>query len=255
MAANSALWWSVWWPWMLVWTGTALAFVAAVGIAGVHWWRSRRYAPQPRHLDISFYLDGESVLDLYQRRRYEPALSQQVEEKLVRGSKASVTAELSSLKGSAEKGVTQEIFSTYIKEAKPITVIGIILDVLEKEHDIVYIDLRRQRLIRNKALAREQRRQDLDPVAPVRLVDLEGYVSVLGRFKAVSKTEQTTIFTAPYGDPGEAGGGARVRVECVDEGLRRNRGEGTFQARCLGKVQEWDPHSRELVIHPIAIFQ
>jgi hypothetical protein len=31
--------------------------------------------------------------------------------------------------------------------------------------------------------------------------------------------------------------------------------DGTFQARCLGKVQAWKAGDAELVIRPIAIFQ
>ncbi|HKS49532.1 MAG TPA: hypothetical protein VJT49_31370 [Amycolatopsis sp.] len=37
--------------------------------------------------------------------------------------------------------------------------------------------------------------------------------------------------------------------------LRRKVPHGTFQARCLGRVQGWDPDLGVLVIDPLASFQ
>ncbi|CAM5438915.1 hypothetical protein GCM10010390_16070 [Streptomyces mordarskii] len=53
-------------------------------------------------------------------------------------------------------------------------------------------------------------------------------------------------------DPAE---GPRVRVLCATDGLRNDDShEGTFPARCLGKVRDWNPGTGELTIEAIAIF-
>ncbi|MFC3453420.1 hypothetical protein [Amycolatopsis speibonae] len=37
--------------------------------------------------------------------------------------------------------------------------------------------------------------------------------------------------------------------------LRDTVPSGAFRARCLGKVEDWDPETGELVVHPVAIFK
>jgi hypothetical protein len=79
-------------------------------------------------------------------------------------------------------------------------------------------------------------------------------VSVRGMFRKGHRTPEITTFMAPYGaaDPEH---GAKVRVECADNGLRGAVPEEPFKARCLGKVQSWNPGNGELVIQPVAIFK
>lgn len=47
----------------------------------------------------------------------------------------------------------------------------------------------------------------------------------------------------------------RADHTCVTGWLRRKVPHGTFQARCLGRVQGWDPDLGVLVIDPLASFQ
>ncbi|WP_020668213.1 hypothetical protein [Amycolatopsis nigrescens] len=257
MAADSELWWSVWWPWVLLWALTAAAVVAAVVILVTHWRRSGR-RPTPRRVnDISFYLDDDSVMDIYRQQRYKPALRQQVEEKISSSKSAEVSAESPVLKGGAKHNVNSEIFRKYIEKAEPITVIGIILEVLEGADDIVHVDLGKSQIAHNKAMTKALDPADgteSDQRAPVGLSDLDAYVSLKGLFRKDTQNGEVTTFLAPYGSAADTDG-AWVRAECATSGLRRTVPKGAFQARCLGKVQDWDPRTRELVIDPIAIFR
>ena len=86
------------------------------------------------------------------------------------------------------------------------------------------------------------------------LRDLEVYVSIRGRFREIAKTADTISFEAPCRT--EAGSPpAHASFTCAKDGLRRPVPAGTFPARCLGKIQDWDPETGKLVIDPIAIFQ
>nr|WSW41906.1 substrate-binding and VWA domain-containing protein [Streptomyces sp. NBC_01001] len=65
----------------------------------------------------------------------------------------------------------------------------------------------------------------------------------------------STVFLAPYGDPADPSRGPRVRITCATEGLRNQVPRGTFLARCLGKVQEWNPEEGVLEVQAMAIFR
>lgn len=67
------------------------------------------------------------------------------------------------------------------------------------------------------------------------------------------RTPSVTTLEAPYGDPAD---GPQVHLACTTSGLRRTDvPTGTFPARCLGRVQDWDPDTRRLNVLPIAIFR
>jgi hypothetical protein len=256
VGANSGMWLSVWWPWLLVWVGTAALVVAAAVILAVHWTRHGRQRAPGHGNYISFYLDDDSVMGVYLQQRYKPALRQEVEEKISSGKDGRVTGGLRGLNMTASRNINREVFRRYIEEAEPITVIGIILDVLEKADDIVYVDLRKGEIARNRALTKTLGdSQDSSPQHFARLSEVDTYLSVMGFFNKETDDEGTTVFLAPYGEPDVPDHGPRVRIECVTSGLRRTVPRRPFQARCLGKVQNWDRRSGELVIEPIAIFQ
>ncbi len=196
-------------------------------------------------------------MDLYRQHRYNAALEQQVEERISRSNDASIGTELSLAKGSAGRRVTTELFRNYIERAEPITVIGIVIDVLEGADDVVHVDLLGQRVTDSGALARTVGRRNGQAARPrtIRLRDIDAFVSVRGLFKKASQTKEETIFLAPYGELSDPEQSPRVRLKCVTNGLRDTVPDGMFYARCLGKVETWDPRAGELTIHPIAIFK
>ena len=65
------LWWSVWWPWALVWT---LTVACLIGLAVVVWWPGvGRSARRYRVLRVGYHLDRAAVADLH-RSGYGPGL-------------------------------------------------------------------------------------------------------------------------------------------------------------------------------------
>ncbi|MGH3933279.1 MAG: hypothetical protein ACRDTF_25260 [Pseudonocardiaceae bacterium] len=257
MAADSsfavfdAAWWGVWWPWLLVWGITTGSLVATVVIVVGHW-RIHRADADAHHPGICFYLHNESVMDLY-HQKHGAALRQEVQQRITTSRSFEGSAALSLLKASGGQGVNHEVFRSYIEEEQPITVIGTIIDVLHQAGDIVDIDLLKKEVTGNRALDKALGADgDKRPTA-VRLRGLKTFVSIFGEFRATDHgTSEVTTFEAPYGDPGD---GPQVYLTCVASGLRGAAvPAGTFQARCLGCVEGWDPGTRRLNVRPIAIF-
>ena len=89
----------------------------------------------------------------------------------------------------------------------------------------------------------------------VRLRDIEDFVLIRGRFRKIGESPESTVFLAPYGDPADPAAGPRVRVTCATEGLRNEVPQGTFSARCLGKVQDWNAEDAVLEVQAMAIFR
>jgi hypothetical protein len=241
------LWWSVWWPWVAVWAATVLALVSAVLIVITQWRGQQKRSKQPPY--VSFYLHDQSVMDLYQYQ-YRGALEQEVEARVGGRTQVRAAAGASGVHfgGSLERN--REEFRKYLEVAEPITVIGILMDVLED--DLIHVDLQRGSLVSAKNVDIRQRR--------IRLSELGArtYVLARGDFEVstgAGSSGATTTFLAPYGDRAGAGPPSMIRVRCASNGLRSEVPEGRFWARCLGTVQGWDRASGQLVIDPIAIFK
>ncbi|WP_026425151.1 hypothetical protein [Actinokineospora inagensis] len=255
MAVDRALWWSVWWPWVLVWCVTALAIVVAVGSVGWAWRVRRRYTPARQVPGITFYLHKKSVLDLYQAGGYGDAISREVEERVGTQRKRKLGVAWRSANAAGEHSSEREVVSRYFTEADPIAVIGVLLDALEAADGVVHVDLRDRTVVDNVAVARLRDRSGGGP-APVRLRGIDSYVSIRGVFRVADHLGSRTVLLAPFGDPDDPEDGPQVRLECHHDGLRDgDLPDGPFQARCLGKVQSWKAGRGELVVRPVAIFQ
>ena len=252
MAVDNTLWWSVWWPWVAVWATTVVALLVAT-TALVWAWRVRKRFTAVRDVPgLTFYLNERSVMDLYQSGGYGDALRREVEERVGTSKDKKVALKVQeTVEASGGRSSGREVVSRYIETAEPIAVIGVLLTVLEAADGVVHVDLRKRTMVRNNALLRS----GIDG-RTARLHGLDTYVSIKGVFRAAQENGATTVFLAPYGDPDDQGEGPQVRLECNSAGLRDEViPEGTFQARCLGKVQAWKAGDGELVIRPIAMFQ
>jgi hypothetical protein len=246
----------------IVTVGAALAALAAVGAHRLAVARFRRTtAPAVRRdRGICLYLHEKTVMAIYLLGDYE-ALTQVVEETTRSDEEGSVTAQFGGFGGRLGQKAAKEKLIKYIKEAEPITVIGRIIDAFERADDIVYVNLVTRSLEpgraldralsahgRNAARWRSARLHDLDPFV---------YVSITGRFRVTAETDTTTTLSAPYGDPADSADLPRhVSVTCVTSQLLEAVPTGPFSARCLGRIQGWDPAARTLTIDPvIAIFR
>jgi hypothetical protein len=196
-------------------------------------------------------------MDLYRQHggKYKAALRQEVQERSSSTSEGEVSVELTPVRASARRGINSEVFRSYIENAEPITVIGIIIDVLEQAGDIVHVDLCKQAVTSNHALTKALDTEDDKQPPAVRLRGLETFVSIRGQFRATERTPAVTTFEAPYGEPLDPADGPQIHLTCTASGLRHIVPTGTFSARCLGRVEDWNPSTRTLIVHPIAIFR
>ncbi|MFB9691093.1 hypothetical protein [Amycolatopsis plumensis] len=250
--------WGIWWG---VWILTLLLLLAAGVILVRHWRRAHRGQGTGPISGIAFYLHHNSVMGLYQQDRYSEALEKEIEKRSHRGRSISGRIRFPAGEATGEQNRTEEVFSRYIERAEPITVIGMVMEVLEKRDDIVYVDLVKRELVQNKALVTAlgwADGPDTTRLRTARLRGMDAFVSMRGLFRRVRSDEPGyTTFIAAYGDPADPLAGPRVRFRCGIRGFRDadEVPDGTFHAQCLGRVEDWDPHRGELIVHPIAIFK
>lgn len=268
MAAVDASWGGlVWWSWPLVGI-TILLLAAAVAIAVVQS-RKDRARVAKRRPGISFYLDDGLVMNLYRQYggKYRAALSMQVWERITSSNVLEGSVDIAQVKASGKRGVDSDVFRSYIEQKnEAITVIGIVIDVLDQEDDIVDVDLLKEEVTANNALDKALGIAGKRPTA-VPLRRLKTFVSISGDFHETAEstsapnTSEIRTFEAPYGDPTELGNSRQVHrsphvfLECMTSGLSDTAvPSGTFPARCLGLVESWDPGTLRLNVRPIAIF-
>ncbi len=260
MGVLNGSWWGVWWPWLLVWLATVAGLATVVTLIAREARRSRRDSAGPS-LAITascFYLHDRKVKDSFQMARYAAALRSEVEERVSKGAEVGVSADLLGLAGTeGRRQSNREVVRRYLEEAEPISMIGVVVAALEREHGVVHADLTRQTLRRNRALAAALATAYGSDRAPrsLPLEDIDAFVLIRGRFRKTSESPETTVFTAPYGDPADPTRGPRVRVACRTGGLRTDVPSGAFAARCLGKVGHWNPAEGLLEIDALAIFR
>jgi len=216
VAVLDASWWGFWWPWMAVWAGTA-----------GRWWLPSRSRSRtggetagPPGGGSAFYLDDDFVMDLYalQGGKYRAALRQEIEEKITNNQETGVLAELAPVRAGGRRSVNSEVLRRYIEEAEPITVIGIILDVLDHADDIVAVDLRRREVVANRALAAIVDTADDEASDAVRLRGMDTFVSVRAQFRLTERTDSAATFQAPYGNPTDPTEGPRCTSRAPQAG-------------------------------------
>ncbi|WP_328619330.1 hypothetical protein [Streptomyces sp. NBC_00354] len=254
MGVTSEAWWAVWWPWMLLWAATGAGLAALLAVAVLRLLRARRAATQDLTDGICFYLHDKTVMDHYQMDGYTAALRKEVEQRTSDSKDGTVRAKVFGVGADGGRKENTEIVSRYMEVAEPISVIGLIMKVLEGKRIIVHVDLPSQSVTRSSALLRTAS----DTQGAVRLRDIEDFVLIRGRFRTTGDGPEragSTVFLAPYGDPADPSRGPRVRITCATEGLRNQVPRGTFLARCLGKVQEWNPEEGVLEVQAMAIFR
>ncbi|MFE1905309.1 hypothetical protein ACFW96_16860 [Streptomyces gardneri] len=251
MGVTSEAWWAVWWPWMLLWAVTGAGLVTLLTVALPRLVRARRTVTPDITDGICFYLHDKMVMDHYQMRSYTAALRKEVEQRTSDSKDGTVRAKVFGVGADGGRKENTEVVSRYLEVAEPISVIGLIMKVLEEKRVIVHVDLPSRSVTRSTALLRTTSGAGGD----VHLRDVEGFVLIRGRYRATGDEGTSTVFLAPYGDPADPSQGPRVRVTCATEGLRTQVSQGTFSARCLGKVQEWNAAEGVLEVQAMAIFR
>ncbi|WP_329374643.1 hypothetical protein [Streptomyces sp. NBC_01483] len=252
---NDRLWWDLNWRWMVVWLATAATLVVLLAMLNG---ARRRRRPSERLVGDStcIYLDDRKIMDVYQMNRYTTALRKEVEQR----TRTSLTSRLqmivpSFIHPSADYERSREVVTNYIEVAEAISVIGVIVDGLERSNAIVHANLRRGTVRRNAALAKARSEGPRNESACLS-VTAGGFVLLIGDFERddAASSETRTVFTAPYGPTTTA----RVRMSCRTAGLRSEEevepDSGPFFALCLGKVRSWRSTDAVLEVRPLAIF-
>lgn len=236
MGVDRALWWSVSWPWILLWVATLIAFVVVVVLA-VRWARQR--APEPEVPGLLFYVHGQRMINLCKVGRYDDAVTRQFVKQITVTKNGKLQVGPSEFGIGVDGSVVEQNTDTYEKPATEIDVIGVVLAGLRAGHGVVDVDLTARTITADEAWRRGKAR---------RLNDIRDYVSLHGRFELGDGTDDKAVLLAPVGD-------ARVRVECDRASLRDSLPPGQFNARCLGKVQSWNAAAGEIVVLPVVVFQ
>lgn len=256
MGVIDSQWWSLWWPWLAVWAVTAVCVAVLLRYALVRPGRRRRPRGGRTVLGMCFYLHKQRVMDIYEAGRFTESLDQEVADRINVTSNFGLWGRLLFWQGKADRGVTKERVTTYLRESTPMNVIGVLMDTMRREDVVVHADLTTGRLVLNRSLADTLRDGPHDGHVPLSAVMTE-WVSVTGRFTARRTDSGDVELRARYGTGEPA---AHVKITCAEaEGRGEFRDEayytGEFQARCLGKVRTWDRHTGELTLDPVAIFR
>ncbi|MFI1397910.1 hypothetical protein [Streptomyces sp. NPDC020681] len=258
MGVFSEAWWAVWWPWMLLWLLTAVCVVTVLVLAVSRVARGRKAPDGGLTYRICFYLNDKQVIDYYLSRGDVGSLRKNVKQTTAGGKTANVHASGFGVSAGGGKNDNSEIVSEYLEETEPISVIGGIMKELEEKDVTVHVDLLTESIRRNAAMTRALAALQRPGSARqhVRLRDIEDFVLIRGRFRKISAADDITVFLAPYGNPDTLDApGPRVRVSCPTEWLRNEVPRGTFSARCLGKVQDWNAQDAVLEVDAMAIFR
>ncbi|MFG2131590.1 hypothetical protein ACGFNV_27750 [Streptomyces sp. NPDC048751] len=259
MGVIDSQWWGLWWPWLTVWALTAACCVVLLRYALVRPGRRRRRGRRggPTVLGMCFYLHKQRVMDIYETGRFSESLAQEVADRINVTSNYGLWGKLFSwVGGKADRGVTKERVTTYLRESTPMNVIGVLMDTMRRDDGVVDADLVTGRMTPNRALADLLRDGAVDGRVPLSAV-MSDWVSVTARFTARRTESGDVVLRARYGTGEPA---AHVKITCAEaEGRGEFRDEdyytGEFPARCLGKVRTWDPRRGELTLDPVAIFR
>ncbi|MEU8579488.1 hypothetical protein [Streptomyces abikoensis] len=252
-AISDRLWWEIWWPWMLLWLATAVSAVALVILTIAARRRARRPSERLVTDRTCLYLDNRTIMDQALMNRYAVALRKEVEQRTMHGWAAKLAVEiLPFLSPDASVEASNEVVTKYIEKAEAISVIGVIVDGLERSDAIVHVDLRRGTLRRNAALAKAYEGRFPEGRVPLSCTE-RLFVLLTGDFRKDenASVENRTVLLAHYGTPPHA---ARVRVSCISRGLRGELDSDRLSALCLGKVQSWRAEEGVLEVRPLAIF-
>ncbi|MFE9254294.1 hypothetical protein [Streptomyces sp. NPDC006879] len=258
MGVIDSQWWSLWWPWLLVWVVTAgsLALLARHALLRLGWLNRSRTGGRTVH-GMCFFLHEKQVMSLYLQGGFSAALEQEVADRINVDTHVGLWARLGWGSAGGGRAATRETVTAYIREETPIKVIRLLMDTMRKEDVLVHADLTTGEVAPNGALADNLReRRDDNRVTLTSLGVASAFLLITGQFTAHRADNGDIVLRAQYGSGQSA---ARVRITCEAPGVREGFENaeyftGEFQARCLGKVPTWNKERGELTLNPIAIF-
>jgi hypothetical protein len=198
VAVDRGLWWSVWWPWVIVGIVAVLALLTAAR-AFVTAWRSRRLAaPSPRVPGLTLYLNAKSVMDAYQVGGFGDVIVKEVTDRVGVTKDGKVAFPSGPIDIGGGVSSQREVVKTYVEDFPPIAVVGMLLAALEAADGVMHVDLSDRTIRRNTAL---ERAMPTPGARSAQLRKLRTFASVKGELRHVGDGDGTTVFLAPIGNP------------------------------------------------------
>ncbi|TCO65156.1 hypothetical protein [Actinocrispum wychmicini] len=253
MAVSDGQWVAYWWPELLVWLCTIGLLVS---LPVIMWRQRRRHRLSERRVrrGVTVYLDDDFV------NQVKDADDVETEESAITTDEGGGSLTLKLLHVGKRASVTREIRRKFRETSSPIARIGGMLDVLDRENEIVRVDLVRKDVIGNAALVTSLNVGPDNLPGSVRLVGTGGFVLLTGTFQVindpVATLADTVVLAAGYGGPAaDATIGPRVTLACARKYMRYIPEGPIAGGRCLGWVEKWDAQTARLVFHPVALFR
>lgn len=212
--------------------------------------RPETFAPLRRYV----YLNDTAIKDLYKQIPGAPHQKAEVEETSSGKRDVKMGGKLGPMDagaGGEKANTTTRKFNTNEDAVNAITVVTA---HLEKANRIIFVDLVRQTVRSNRALATLVRSDDTP--AKVRLSDLDLDVSIKGEFHVTRTTNTHVVLRASYGNPSQSEDSApSIWVSCAKALLRQElHAARQYRMTCLGRAGSWDAETEELEVRPISIF-
>ncbi|MBP2320951.1 hypothetical protein JOF56_001336 [Kibdelosporangium banguiense] len=251
MGVDSELWWSVWWPWVVVLVVGVAALIAGGWTFMVARRARHRFAPVRTVRGSPFYLDQPEVEGICRANTLVGLVAKEVTRTVGVTKDGKLALPGASL--DVGKATSSQIVETYIEKKEAIDVVGVLLNALDDGAELLHANLGNRTMERGAALERAMAKTG---EASGRLHKLKSYVLVEGEFQYAEDGDGSVIFKAPIGNPADPGDKSRMRVECEEAWLvKKDRATSKvpFDAVCFGRMLPfWE--EPELTIRPIVIF-
>ncbi|MEV0635989.1 hypothetical protein AB0I77_13630 [Streptomyces sp. NPDC050619] len=257
MGVIDSQWWSLWWPWMVVWLLTAACCAVLVRYALIRAWlpRRRRRGGGRMVSGMCIYLHETWVRSIADIFGIPNADKMTIAQRTNDSSGFGVLGRFGFGSGKAQHDKTRERVIEYLEQNTPMKALRLILEKMRAQDMVVDADLTTGRLVLNAALAETMRDAEDRQTAPLTAVRSD-FVSVTGLFTARSAGNGDVVLRARYGQGEPA---AQVKITCKEDWVRaefqvEDYDEGEFPATCLGRVRTWNGATGELTLDPVSVF-
>ncbi|MDO0932714.1 hypothetical protein QQY66_13805 [Streptomyces sp. DG2A-72] len=259
MGVIDSQWWSMRWPWMVVWLLTAVCFAVVVQYVLARWIARRRVRRRGGGTvsGLCIYLHEtrvEGVADYLGIPKADMNVSQETSVSTGFG----VFSKFTVGGGNAKRDTSTATRTEYWEPNTPMKTIRLIMDRLRERDMVVDADLTTGKLVPTATLANELRGTDDEHSAPLSAVRPPAYVSVSGMFTVRRVDGDQVVLRARYGNLMPP---AHVKITCEESWVREEFGvdsyaeDEEFAATCLGRVRTWNAATRVLTLNPVSIFQ
>ncbi|MBK3579814.1 hypothetical protein JHN63_39710 [Streptomyces sp. MBT65] len=262
MGVFDSQWWSLRWPWTVVWLLTAACFAVVLRYALLRWRTSVRQRQEDLGRTVSgmcVYLNEARVETIAAILGIPKSDFVEISEQTSVTSRLGLSGRFGGGSGTAGRDANRKSSSSYAEQNTPMKTIRLIMVRMRERDRVVDADLINGHLFPNAALTRAL--EDAGTTAsragaPLTAVRSD-YVSVSGLFTVSRAAGGDIVLRARYGGGEPA---AQVKITCEEAWVRPEfrvdrYAEGEFPATCLGLVRTWNGTTGELTLDPVSVFR